>query len=475
MRAQLGKALLVTGLCVGCLFATACSGDPATIDLTGGWRFMTDRYGGTQALLDSQFSGWPGQEQDFNMTQSADGTLTANYTDQFSNQVDMWGTMAGGRFNAMWDVRTPSGRQLHYNSIGNFSRKTLTIDGWTVNTFDSEGLAYNIEFPMWLVATTAIPSTVPVGEAPSEALIAFVGHGYSENVHAVDIETMTDIGDIPMAGGYRQVVSPDGRRLFGTGGDEFFSISDAVSFTLISRFDPTAGFEFESPEELEPVAISPDGTRVYAGDEQGYGLLFVLDAATGVVLDMTELYPDVDEPENAIVSPDGMYLYIVDNSYALKISTSTLQLMGWEQVGIDAHGVAIHPSGNFVYAGNGPDISVIDTSLMDMNSQTSATVATIAGGGDGYYMEMAKSGTRLYSVNESNRLSVMDTTTNTLIQNVTLSTGSARGVTTTPDGQTILVATSGGLIKLNATTLMETGFLAGSWQSVVVRPPVGPQ
>lgn len=179
MKALLGKALFVTCLGVGFVFATACSGDPANIDLNGGWRYLTEDNAGSQAQVASQFAG-EGQvfanqsitPQDFNITQSSDGTLSANFVDQWSNQVNMWGQMTGGRFTAMWDVLCPDGRQLTYSSIGNFSPQTLTIDGWTVNMFDSAGLAYNFEEPFWMVATSSVPQNELPGEVtPEEAEI----------------------------------------------------------------------------------------------------------------------------------------------------------------------------------------------------------------------------------------------------------------------------------------------------------------
>ena len=190
----------------------------------------------------------------------------------------------------------------------------------------------------------------------------------------------------------------------------------------------------------------------------------VLNVATGQVINST-LLPGVDEPENAIVGPNGQFVYMVDNSEALKIDTATLQIVGRASVANDAHGVALNSTGTRLYAeGNtSSTLEVIDTATM-------TTVATIPSArSSGYYLELGKDGRRLYSVDEGRTLTVVDTTNNTRIQDVTLSVSSARGVTTTPGGGTILVATSQGLIKLDAATLQETGFLAGRYQSVITQ------
>ena len=64
----------------------------------------------------------------------------------------------------------------------------------------------------------------------------------------------------------------------------------------------------------------------------------------------------------------------------------------------------------------------------------------------------------------------------TLISNVTLSMGSARGVTLTQSGDLILVATSQGLISLDAVTLAEVSTLTGhSYQSIVFKDNQAPK
>ncbi len=298
--------------------------------------------------------------------------------------------------------------------------------------------------------------------------IVYAGEGYDgpDGIHVIDVNTMTLVTTIANAGGYRMVLSLDGSKIYSTGGTETFYISNATTNTLITSYDP-ATFFADTSSELEAIAMNPAGTRVYVFDEQGDADLFVIDTATDLpILNAFDVASPFSEPENVFVDPTGSFLIMADNSDIWKIDIGTLTVLGSVPSGGDAHGVNMRLDGTRAfYQGVTGGIDVLDTAgAMAFVTNIPNPACT---GSCGYYVEHAKVGTRVYEVDESDNLGVYDSTTNTLITNVTLSTGSARGVTTTSDGSTILVATDSGLIKINAVTLLETGFLAGSFQSVI--------
>jgi len=454
-------AVLALTLCALFSVLPGCDGRLVSVSANGTWTMKLEL---NHCPLPGFLRGGVDYMQDAPISQN-NGEVESNFQDNWGNNVKMWGTLSGGRYLGDWDVHSPGGRHVTVGATGNYSARFGTIDGMMVVTYDSEFECTGEQFPFWAIINGG--ATGSGGGVPVAGRLAFVGHGYSEDVDVVDIDTMTLVDTIVGAGGYRQVLTADNRTLYGTTGDAEMTISDAVSFTLTQAFDPAGPqpqLTQDNPpsSELEPIAISPDGTRVYVGDEQGSAGLFVLSVATNQIINTTFL-PGVDEPENAVVSPNGQFLYMADNSEALKIDSATLQIVGRVTVGGGAHGIAVNSTGTRVYAEGNGSILAIDTSNMTV-------VATItAAGSSGYYLELSKDGQRLYGVNEGTRLTVIDTATATLIQNVVLSTGSGRGVTTTPGGGTILVATSQGLIKIDAATLLETGFLAGRYQSVVTQ------
>ena len=447
------------------LFSIGCSdGTDFPSELNGEWgSVVLAQSGPTNCLL----GGMLNVEQSFDIRQNGD-VVSVNFTDSAGNQVTLNGTYVTGVVEATLTVRSPGDRVVVLDLVllGNVSSVGESmLDGKGTVTADSDGLCDGVVVDVWMMQHSE-----DVEPEPAEALLVFVGHGYSEDVDVVDLDSMTVIATIPGAGGYRMVITPDGRKLYGTTGDDNFTISDSVNLLLIDSILPGDDFTQFSVSELEPITISPDGSRVYIGDEQGEAVLFTLETTGDTLIDAESL--EADEPENAVTSPDGQFIYIADNGEILKINAATLAIVDSESVESDSHGVAISADGAFVYAdGVAGGIDVIRTSDMTM-------VANIPGG-EGYYLATSADGKRVYGVDESSTLHVMETSDNSIVSVDLSSLGlptsifGARGVTTTPDSKTILIATSSGLIKMDATTLLSTGFVAGRYQSVVVRPPNG--
>lgn len=312
------------------------------------------------------------------------------------------------------------------------------------------------------------PSIIP----GNTVIIAYAGHGYSEDIEVIDVATMTVLDTIVGAGGYRMAISNDGLTIYSTGGDSLIYVSSTVTNTLTTSFDPSDGEDISS-SELEAIVLSPDGTRLYVFDEHGDTALFVIDTSDNSVLSATAL--DLYEPENVVISPDGAFLYVVDNRDLLKISTSTLSIVNSTGVDSDAHGVAINSAGTFVYAASEGSTAILGAStgsgIDAFNADTLAVVTNIGADNDGYHMDNRPGSSRLFAVNESSIMSVMNSTTNALIADVTLSSFGARGVMEIQNGAFVLVCASSGLLKLDGGSFAEVAVApGGGYQSVVVSP-----
>lgn len=285
---------------------------------------------------------------------------------------------------------------------------------------------------------------------------AYVGGGYGTGVDVIDVENMTVLRSIANAGGYRLVLSLDGKKLYSTAGDGSIYISDTSADTLIKSFDPSQG-AFDSGE-LEGITISPDGSKVYVVDEWT-SAVFVIDTSADTVLSAGTL--DTDESENVVCSPDGQFIYVNDNTWTSKFSTTTFECLGFVDTGSDGHGIAISRDGSKIYA-EGPGVIVIDSATM-------TAVDTLNAGG--YYLETSFDGARVYGVNESNQLSVIDANNDTLISKVTLSTWGAAGVTSDQSGNFIFVAGWNKFLKLDANSLTEIGEVASRYRSIALLEP----
>ena len=184
--------------------------------------------------------------------------------------------------------------------------------------------------------------------------LAYVGGGYGTGVDVIDIDSMLIIATIPDAGGYRMVLSADGRKLYSTSGSTQLYVTDTGADTLIMAFNPSKNGVNSS--ELEGIAIHPDGSRIYVFDESS-AAMFVIDSEADTVLNA--VYLDLYEAENAVMSPDGQFVYVNDNDYVSKISTDTLGIADYVFVGSDGHGISISADGKKIYA-DGTAIVTID-------------------------------------------------------------------------------------------------------------------
>lgn len=287
--------------------------------------------------------------------------------------------------------------------------------------------------------------------------------GEDNILNVIDYDSMVIIKTIPGANAYRMVLTPDGKKLYTTDHNNQIHVIDTEADTLLKTFDPSTGDI--TTNELEGIAISPDGQRVYISDESNDNL-FVIDTATDSVIAAVAL--DLYEAEDMIVSPDGKWLYLNDNDDVVKISTDSLKIVAKTFVSNDGHGIALNMDGTKIYAhgefnGTG-GVVVIDSDSMVIKSVIDA---------GGYHLESSIDGTRIFGVNESRRFTVIDALADTLLYEINFVSGSFRGIAETPDQKYILLASSTGLIKIDAFTGSVLDTANGAYRATVVKslPP----
>jgi YVTN family beta-propeller protein len=118
----------------------------------------------------------------------------------------------------------------------------------------------------------------------------------------VDLNTKSVIGSIAAAG--PMAFSSDGRRVYVAGTDGTVSVVDAASRAVITKITVTP------PGGLIDIAVSADGTRVYA---EGFSDVYVIDVASNKVIGA--MRPDGAVGSNggiAITSDGRLYVPLGD-------------------------------------------------------------------------------------------------------------------------------------------------------------------
>ena len=207
------------------------------------------------------------------------------------------------------------------------------------------------------------------------------------------------------------------------------------------------------------LAISPDGTRVYAPNLWS-GYLTVIDTGSNSIVDTV---PIGTAPQGVAMSSDGQRVYISCGGsnavYAVDTATNTVVATIPATGGII--GIAVSPDGSRVYTANSQSksVSVIDTA-------TNAVITTVPVGIGPPMLAVTPDGSRIYVANRgSNTVSVIDTAANTVVATVPVG-AEPHAVAISPDGSLAYVTNAASrtlsLIDTGDNTVISTVPLGGS-------------
>ena len=286
---------------------------------------------------------------------------------------------------------------------------------------------------------SAVVATIPLSDFGTGIALtrdgtrAYVAAG--AKVLVVDVATnqvasTIDTGDMP----YAIAISPDGTRGYVTDlmQREVWMI-DLVSNSVVRRVDLG---EPRRPVLRPGVAVSPDGTKVYATLSQpngaGFDLLYTIDAATGAQQQRALDF----HPGDLVAGKDGRRVWVVgcrglcsdgalhgvdpaNPGQAVQLTLPTVPGQ-----------IAIAPDGAHAYVANGLDTSV---SVADLRAP--AIVKNVRVGAEPLGVATSPDGTRVYVTNfQSNTLSVIDAATNTVTGQLNVG-ATPRAIAVTPDGR----------------------------------------
>ena len=257
-------------------------------------------------------------------------------------------------------------------------------------------------------------------------------------------------GDI--AGIVEFAMHPSGSVLYAASESGLLFIIETSTHTVIETIDIQSAIDV--PIILEALAIHPSGRVLYATDWPNQRVL-VIDPATRTVTTTVPVDPFVWP---IAIHPDGTRLYVPELEPTIAVIETAAHTVV-DRIPFDlgattgiftANGVlerariidiAVHPAGTFLYVAafrsrDHPEgeVSVIDTATQEMVDRIPVEVSPFPGGGLGIHPD----GTRLYVTNfDANTLSVIDTATHTVSavipvgtfpENVTVVDPGVRGV-----------------------------------------------
>jgi YVTN family beta-propeller protein len=286
------------------------------------------------------------------------------------------------------------------------------------------------------------------GSAP----LAWISNNGSSNLSVID--TASD-----SVSGAPVFLSPQPTGV-AVGASKVYVVHDSGQFAVIDKATRNVTTPLNLGGGLLGVALSPDGTRAYVGNEST-NAVFVINTATNAQITSFSL----QQPRGIAVSPDGSRVYVAcDDMFAprLAIINATNNTVLPNQVALPPgpYGVAVSPNGQRVYVSNEVANSV---SVVDAVSNVKLTDVFLAGVNPrGIVVD--RSGTRAYvAMYGSGQVATIDTSTNTSLGSVFAGGNSPIGIDVNADGSRVYVANNGsgtvGVINTATSALIGTVFV----------------
>jgi YVTN family beta-propeller protein len=294
----------------------------------------------------------------------------------------------------------------------------VAISGSTVYVVNTGDYSNNGTVSVVDAATNQVAQTIPVGFAPTRAVASADGtRVYVANydtVSVIDTTTNTVISTvaIPVQDGeyYNGVwdvaVSPDGTRVYAARGDGTVSIIDTIptspTYNQVISTTPVGFWDGD-------MELSSDGTRIYAADGVR-DTVVVLDSKTMRTVGNIDAGPGpVDVAHNIAVSPDGNRAYVTEEVRVVQPASG----------GYSSGYLITDSQGNtWVVTGTYSAVSVIDTNPASATYNTRIATITVPDGAQD--VAVSPDGTRAYvTQSDGKTVTVIDTRTNTVIGTVT--------------------------------------------------------
>ncbi len=265
------------------------------------------------------------------------------------------------------------------------------------------------------VTNNALINTIPVGTNPKGVSVShdgskiYIANTNSNTISVIDATTNSVTATIPVTPNPTGIcVKPDGTRVYVTDAlyNGFFQVINTTTNTVIATI--TAGSN--APE----IVVHPNGSKVYIGNNNNPSIS-ILNTSTNTItghITAWGLY--------LAISPDGSKLYASDGGGTVTIiNTITNTATGTVSVGANCRCLCVSPNGSRIYVANwnsAGTVSVIDT-------LTNSVIATIPVGVYPWGISVTPDGSKVYVTNvQGNSVSVINTASNTVSTTIPVGT-----------------------------------------------------
>jgi YVTN family beta-propeller protein len=272
---------------------------------------------------------------------------------------------------------------------------------------------------LWLLFITSVVSTTHAQQR------AYVADVCTNTVQVIDTRTNTFVDVIPVGEFPRFVaVSPDGTRAYVSN-----QISDSLSVIDTATNTVIATIPIDFPNGI---AVSSDSSRVYVTN--GNSSISVIDASTNTVVDTI---PDSFAPYDLALSKDNTRLYVTHGVLSFSNTITVIDIATHQNITtIPARapsGIVITPDGTRAYVagreGGGVVIDTTTNAVIDfLPTDISLDIALTPDGTRGYVPNLF-----------AFQFQVLETTNNTLLDNVPLA-GSSFSLAITGDGGRVYIS-----------------------------------
>jgi YVTN family beta-propeller protein len=266
-------------------------------------------------------------------------------------------------FNGICSMNIESGQFARISDIGRIAFLVFTPEGRILGA-NTKTNSLDIIDP----DTGGLIDSIPVGNSPQYILIspdgqrAYVSNWESGDVAVVDIDARNVITTIPVGvNPLGMAITPDGQKFYVAVTAQALEhaageppskvvVVDTANYTVVKEIMPGWSPRF--------VNISPDGTRIYAGDSMNR--IYIIDTASDELTDSVLLVrPTTYVLGDIAITPDGSRVLVSANGIhqVLVIDTATHALL--DRFDASSNAIAISPDGKRAYV-PGVRFAVID-------------------------------------------------------------------------------------------------------------------